>query len=59
MLLMTEGKPNKMICRELGLAETTVKNHVTSVLKALNVTNRTQAVIVAARRGWRAGNDPS
>jgi DNA-binding NarL/FixJ family response regulator len=59
LLLMTEGKPNKMICRELGLAETTVKNHVTSVLKALNVTNRTQAVIVAARLGWRAGNEPS
>ena len=48
---MLEGKSNKLICRELDLAESTVKNHVTLILKALNVTSRTQAVIAAARMG--------
>jgi DNA-binding NarL/FixJ family response regulator len=49
--LLLEGKSNKLICRELDLAESTVKNHVTRILKALNVTSRTQAVIVAAQMG--------
>ena len=49
--LLLEGKPNKLICRELDLAESTVKNHVTLILKALNVTSRTQAVIAAAQMG--------
>ena len=33
------------ICRALDLAEPTVKNHVTAILKAFKVTNRTEAVI--------------
>jgi DNA-binding NarL/FixJ family response regulator len=49
--LLLEGKSNKIICRELDLAESTVKNHVTLIMKALNVTSRTQAVIAAARIG--------
>ena len=49
--LLLEGKSNKLICRELDLAESTVKNHVSLILKALNVTSRTQAVIAAARMG--------
>jgi DNA-binding NarL/FixJ family response regulator len=47
LALMMKGKANKAICRELGLAEPTVKNHVTAILKALNVSNRTEAVIAA------------
>jgi len=50
--LIAQGKANKTICRELGLAEATVKNHVTSILKALNLTNRTQAAIWAAKMDW-------
>jgi len=34
------------------LAEPTVKNHVTAILKALNVTNRTEAVIAVGALGW-------
>jgi DNA-binding NarL/FixJ family response regulator len=49
--LIAKGRPNKVICRELGLAERTVKAHVTAVLRALNVTSRTQAAIAAARLG--------
>lgn len=52
LALMMHGKSNKAICRELDLAEATVKNHVTAVLKALNATNRTEAVIAAGTLGW-------
>ncbi len=51
LTLLMQGKSNKLICRELDLAESTVKNHVTHVLKTLSVTSRTQAVIAAARIG--------
>jgi DNA-binding NarL/FixJ family response regulator len=47
--VMMQGKSNKAICRILKLAEPTVKNHVTAILKALKVTNRTEAVIKVAR----------
>lgn len=43
LLLIARGMPNKIICSELGLAERTVKAHVTEVLRALGVSNRTQA----------------
>jgi DNA-binding NarL/FixJ family response regulator len=49
--LLVQGKPNKIIMRELGLAEGTVKLHITNILRALNVDNRTQAVMAVARRG--------
>lgn len=51
LALLLQGNSNKLICRELGLAEGTVKVHVTAVLKALNVTSRTQAVIAASKLG--------
>jgi len=51
LALMMQGRSNKAICRELDLAEPTVKNHVTAVLKALKVTNRTEAVIAAGALG--------
>jgi DNA-binding NarL/FixJ family response regulator len=47
--VMLQGKSNKAICRALNLAEPTVKNHVTAILKALNVTNRTEAVLKVTR----------
>jgi DNA-binding NarL/FixJ family response regulator len=50
--LMMEGKSNKAISRTLDVAEPTVKHHVTAVLKALNVTNRTEAVIAVGTLGW-------
>lgn len=53
LALLLQGNSNKLICRELGLAEGTVKVHVTAVLKALNVTSRTQAVIAASKLGLR------
>jgi DNA-binding NarL/FixJ family response regulator len=50
--LMMRGQVNKEICRSLGLAERTVKIHVTAVLGALKVSTRTQAVIAAAALGF-------
>lgn len=53
LALMVQGKPNKLICRALNLSEGTVKVHVSAVLRALNVSNRTQAVIQVSRMGVR------
>jgi DNA-binding NarL/FixJ family response regulator len=47
LVRIAQGKPNKIICRELNLAVGTVKIHVSAVLKALKVSNRTQAAIAA------------
>jgi DNA-binding NarL/FixJ family response regulator len=52
LALMMHGKSNKAICRILNLAEPTVKNHVTAILKALKATNRTEAVIMVGALGW-------
>jgi DNA-binding NarL/FixJ family response regulator len=49
--LLVQGKPNKLICRDLKLSEGTVKVHVSAILKALRVHTRTQAVAELARRG--------
>jgi DNA-binding NarL/FixJ family response regulator len=56
LALMMRGKSNKAICRELDVAEATVKNHVTAVLKALKVTNRTEAVLAVGQLGWELGH---
>jgi DNA-binding CsgD family transcriptional regulator len=52
LALVMQGKSNKAICRVLNLAEPTVKNHVTAILRALDVSNRTEAVIAVGRLGW-------
>jgi|SRR5215510_964426 len=57
LTLMMQGKSNKAICRVLDLAEPTVKNHVTAILKALKVTNRTEAVIAVRELGWELSQD--
>jgi len=49
--LIAKGASNKLICRELELAERTVKAHVSAVLRALNVGSRTQAAVEAMRLG--------
>jgi DNA-binding NarL/FixJ family response regulator len=51
--LMLLGLPNKAICRELDLAEGTVKVHVSAVLRALGVSTRAQVVVAATRSGIR------
>jgi DNA-binding NarL/FixJ family response regulator len=50
---LLQGKPAKIISRELALSPSTVKSHTSAVLRALNVTTRTQAVVAAGRLGLR------
>jgi len=52
LAFMMQGKSNKLICRALGLAEPTVKNHVSAILKTLGVSNRTEAVLAVSALGW-------
>lgn len=49
--LLASGKSNKEIAASLGLAEVTVKCHLSMIFLRLNVTDRTQAIIAAAQRG--------
>ncbi|MEW6120297.1 MAG: response regulator transcription factor [Pseudomonadota bacterium] len=49
LALLARGLANKEIARALDLAEATVKMHVTAIMKLLNVSNRTQAVLAAQR----------
>jgi DNA-binding NarL/FixJ family response regulator len=50
LALLVQGKSNKLICRELQLAEPTVKNHITAILKALKVSSRTEAIVAMGAR---------
>ncbi|MBI5257841.1 MAG: response regulator transcription factor [Burkholderiales bacterium] len=50
-LAAARGLPNKLIARELGIAEATVKTHLTAVYATLGVRNRTEAAIQASRDG--------
>jgi DNA-binding NarL/FixJ family response regulator len=45
LALIMQGKSNKAICRVLDLSEPTVKSHVSAILRALKVSNRTEIVI--------------
>lgn len=53
--LVCAGKSNKVIAYELGLAEKTVKGRITAIFRALDVDNRTQALIKANQLGLFAG----
>jgi DNA-binding NarL/FixJ family response regulator len=47
--LLAEGRPNKLIARELDISEATVKVHLLAVYRALGARNRTEAVVIAQR----------
>lgn len=51
--LLAEGRSNREIAESLGLAEGTVKVHVTRIFKAMKVTSRAQVLIALAQRGTR------
>jgi DNA-binding NarL/FixJ family response regulator len=49
--LLAQGKSNKEIGVNLYISETTVKSHLRSIFRKLNVLSRTEAITVASRRG--------
>jgi DNA-binding NarL/FixJ family response regulator len=49
--LLGQGRPNKLIGAELEISEVTVKSHVQSIFKKLNVLSRTEAITIANRKG--------
>jgi DNA-binding NarL/FixJ family response regulator len=53
--LLARGAPIKIICRELGLSEGTVKTHVTAIYRAFGASNRTEALLAARRHGYDVG----
>ncbi|MEP7056802.1 MAG: response regulator transcription factor [Caldimonas sp.] len=48
---LLQGRPNKLIARDLGLTEGTVKIHIAAILRTLGASNRTEAVIRARELG--------
>jgi DNA-binding NarL/FixJ family response regulator len=55
--LLARGCPNKEIAQRLGMAVGTVKIHMTAILRALEVKNRTQAVLAAMSMGYGRGQE--
>ena len=54
LTLVGRGMANKQIARQLGIAEKTVKAHLTQVFRAIDVADRTQAALWAERNGLLA-----
>ena len=55
LALLLQGLPNKLIARQLNVSVETVKDHVAAVLRALNVSTRTQAVLAVSQMTQGAG----
>ena len=53
LALLLDGRPNKLIARQLGISEKTVKAHLTSIFRAIGVADRVQAILWAERQGLR------
>ncbi|REH40456.1 DNA-binding NarL/FixJ family response regulator [Paraperlucidibaca baekdonensis] len=49
LMMLADGLLNKQIAYELGVSEATIKAHMTAILKKLGASNRTQAVVAAAK----------
>lgn len=53
LMKVVQGKPNKVIARELNIAECTVKSHLSTAYRMLDVDSRTEAVFKTARLGFK------
>jgi DNA-binding NarL/FixJ family response regulator len=58
LYLVARGQANKQVARDLGIAESTVKCHVTAILTKLGLPSRTQVALYAARTGLVALDCP-
>ena len=54
LMLLLRGQSNKLIARELNLSVETIKDHVAAVLRTLNVSSRTQAVLAVSQMSQRS-----
>lgn len=50
--LLAEGHSNRSLGEALEISEKTVKNHVSSILRKMELQDRTQAVVIAIKNGW-------
>ena len=50
--MIVRGASNKIIATSLGISHQTVKNHMSSIFRKLAVNDRTEAAVIALRRGW-------
>jgi two-component system nitrate/nitrite response regulator NarL len=57
LVLLAEGQSNKVIARNLGISDGTVKLHVKSILRKLGVHSRVEAAVIAVEHGLRAGRN--
>ncbi|MFC9970904.1 response regulator transcription factor [Spirillospora sp. NPDC127200] len=58
LTVIGQGHSNRYIARTLGISEKTVKNHIYSIFRKLDVHSRTEAVVVAIKRGWLKHDRP-
>jgi len=54
---IAHGYINKQVAHKLGISEQTIKNHMSSILRKLDVNDRTQAVVLAMYYGWVSSQD--
>jgi DNA-binding NarL/FixJ family response regulator len=57
--LAARGNSNKIIARKLGISDQTVKNHISTILRKLEVNDRTEAVVYALKNGWIRVDTPT
>lgn len=55
--LLAEGQSNKVIARNLGISDGTVKLHVKAILRKLNIHSRVEAAVIAVEHGLRASSE--
>lgn len=53
LALLAEGQSNKVIARNLGISDGTVKLHVKAILRKLNIHSRVEAAVIAVEKGLR------
>lgn len=59
LCLLADGQSNKIIARNLGISDGTVKLHVKAILRKLNVHSRVEAAVIAVEQGLRQSNNPN
>lgn len=59
LALLAEGQSNKVIARNLGISDGTVKLHVKAILRKLNIHSRVEAAVIAVEKGLRFNKSES